>query len=199
HGMRKDELILALAARPARTRKRPTPAPPRAKVAAPAPARKVVAPVQKAAARDTSTSSHPEEQVESSKYDVGVPTRDLSAKVPRDLPTGYGKDRIVCMVRDPYWLHCYWELTRQAVQRAEAALGQEWHTSRPILRLLDVTSSDTSSSSERTVRDIDIHGGCNNWYIDVGNPPRSYRVDIGYLSRSGRFYVLSPSNLVATP
>jgi hypothetical protein len=119
--------------------------------------------------------------------------------MPRDLPTGYGKDRIVTMVRDPYWLHCYWELTAQAVQRAEAALGQEWHNAKPILRLLDVTSGDTTSTSESTLRDIEIHGGCNNWYIDVNNPPRSYRVDIGYLSASGRFYVLARSNVVTTP
>jgi hypothetical protein len=33
----------------------------------------------------------------------------------------------------------------------------------------------------------------------VANPPRSYRVDIGYLSRSGRFYVLARSNVVTTP
>ena len=33
----------------------------------------------------------------------------------------------------------YWELTRNAIQRAEAALGQEWHGAKPILRLLDVT------------------------------------------------------------
>src|SRR5262249_45025655 len=140
-----------------------------------------------------------EQEIESSKYDVGVPTKDLSAKVPKDLPAGYGKDRIVVMVRDPYWLHAYWELTRHAIQRAEAALGQEWHTSRPILRLLDVSSQDTTSTAESTIRDIDIHGGCNNWYIDVSNPPKSYRVDIGYLARSGRFYVLARSNVVTTP
>jgi hypothetical protein len=154
-------------------------------------------PVQTAAARNTTNSS--EELIESAKYDVGVPTKDLSAKVPKDLPAGYGKDRIVVMVRDPYWLHCYWELTRHAIQRAEAALGQEWHTARPIIRLLDVSSQDTTSATESILRDIDIHGGCNNWYIDVGNPPRSYRVDIGYLARSGRFYVLSRSNVVTTP
>ena len=45
---------------------------------------------------------------------LGVPTKDLSGKVPKDLPRGYGRDRIVVMVRDPYWLHCYWELTRKA-------------------------------------------------------------------------------------
>jgi hypothetical protein len=150
---------------------------------------------QSAAARDTSS----EEKVESSKFDVGVPTKDLSAKVPKDLPAGYGKDRIVVMVRDPYWLHSYWELTRNAIQRAEAALGQEWHTARPILRVLDVSSNGTTSTSESIIRDIDIHGGCNNWYIDVQNPPRSYRVDIGYLSRAGRFYVLARSNVVSTP
>src|SRR5262245_57453490 len=182
HGMRKEELVAALAARSARSRKKT----PRARP-------------QLAAARNTSGSPTAEEQVERSKYDVGVPTRDLSAKVPKDLPAGYGKDRIVVMVRDPYWLHAYWELTRQAIQRAEAALGQEWHGARPILRLLDVGSHDHTSSAESVVRDIDIHGGCNNWYVDVANPPRSYRVDIGYLARNGQFYVLARSNVVTTP
>ena len=120
--------------------------------------------------------------------------------MPKDLPGGYGKDRIVVMVRDPYWLHAYWELTRQAVSRAEAALGQDWHGAKPILRLLDVTSHDsTSNAAEAILRDIEIHGGCNNWYIDVSNPPRSYRIDIGYLSRKGQFYVLARSNVVTTP
>src|SRR5207302_10927242 len=89
--------------------------------------------------------------------------------------------------------------TRQAIQRAEAGLGQEWHGATPIRRVLDVTSHETTSTSEATVRDIEIHGGCNNWYIDVSHPPRSYRVDIGYLSRSGQFYVLARSNVVTTP
>jgi hypothetical protein len=164
------------------------------------PKRKSIRPqLQRGAARNTNGAASAEEQVERSKFDVGIPTKDLSAKVPKDLPTGYGKDRIVVMVRDPYWLHSYWELTRHAIQRAEAALGQEWHASKPILRLLDVTSQDTTSSAESTVRDIHIHGGCNNWYIDVANPPRSYRVDIGYLAPSGRFYVLARSNVVTTP
>lgn len=194
HGMRKDDLIRALLKVERRKSRTPSPT-----AATAQPTRAVHAPVQKAAARNTSGSPSPEERVESSKFDVGVPTRDLSVKIPKDLPTGYGKDRIVTLVRDPYWLHCYWELTHQAVQRAEAALGQEWHASRPILRLLDVTAGDTSSSAERVVRDIEIHGGCNNWYIDVSNPPRSYRIDIGYLSRTGRFYVLARSNVVTTP
>src|SRR5581483_11721331 len=129
---------------------------------------------------------------------IGV-AKDLSARQPKTLPAGYGKDRIVLMVRDPYWLHVYWELTHQAVQRAEAALGQDWHGSKPILRLFDVSASETTSTSETPVRDIDIHGGCNNWYIEVNNPPKSFRVDVGYLSKRGQFFVIARSNVVATP
>src|SRR5207248_8674324 len=66
-------------------------------------------------------------------------------------------------------------------------------------RLLDVGNHETTSAAESTIRDIDIHGGCNNWYIDVDSPPRCFRVDIGYLARSGRFYVLGRSNVVSTP
>jgi hypothetical protein len=183
--LRKEELVAVLA--PARK--------PRVKAKAARPRPRP----QASAARNTSATSSGEEVVERSKFDVGVPTRDLSAKVPKELPAGYGKDRIIVMVRDPYWLHAYWELTRQAIQRAETALGQEWHGAKPILRLLDVSSHETTSTAESAVRDIEIHGGCNNWYIDVGNPPRSFRVDIGYLARTGRFYVLARSNVVFTP
>jgi uncharacterized protein len=156
--------------------------------------------VQKTAARDTTAESpSAQEMIGRSKFEIGVPTRDLSAKMPKNLPNTYGKDRIVVMVRDPYWLHAYWELTHPSVQRAEAALGQDWHGAKPILRLCDVSSSDTTSTAESVIRDIEIHGGCNNWYIEVAQPPRSFRVDIGYVSKRGQFYVLARSNVVSTP
>ena len=109
------------------------------------------------------------------------------------------KDRIIVLTRDSYWLHAYWELSRTTLSRARAALGQDWHEARPILRVMDVSSEDTTSAAERHVRDIPIHGGVNNWYIDVLEPPRSYRIDVGYISRRGKFYVLARSNVVTTP
>jgi len=109
------------------------------------------------------------------------------------------KDRIIVLTRDSYWLHAYWELSRTTLQRAQAALGQDWHAARPILRVMDVSSEDTTSATERHIRDIPIHGGVNNWYVDVLEPPRSYRIDIGYLSRRGKFYVLARSKHVTPP
>src|SRR3990172_1657539 len=120
-------------------------------------------PAKRAAARNTRTSHNGTQEVmERSKFETGIAIKDLARRAPKDMPGGYGKDRIVVMVRDPYWLHAYWELTRTAIQRAEAALGQEWHAAKPILRVLDVSSEDTTSTAERQVRDIEIHGGVNN-------------------------------------
>lgn len=136
---------------------------------------------------------------EPKKPELPPPVAHAPGNSPRHLQGGHTKDRIVVIVRDPYWLHVFWELTHQSVQRAEAALGQDWHGARPILRVCDVSAQDTTSTAEAIVRDIEIHGGCNNWYVEVAQPPRSYRVDIGYLSRRGQFYVLARSNVVTTP
>jgi hypothetical protein len=138
--------------------------------------------------------------VGSSKFLIDEPARTVAPhEITPDLPQVYERDRVVVMVRDPFWLHVYWELTRGTIERAEAALGQDWHHAKPILRLLDVTSEDTTSATESVVRDIEIHGGTNNWYIDVQQPPRSFRVDVGYRTKAGRFYVLTRSNVVNTP
>jgi hypothetical protein len=122
-----------------------------------------------------------------------------SATPTQTLDHACHKDRIIALTRDSYWLHAYWELSRTTLARARAALGQEWHQARPILRVMDVSSEDTTSAAERHIRDVCIHGGVNNWYIDVLEPPRSYRIDIGYLSKRGKFYVLARSNVVTTP
>lgn len=109
------------------------------------------------------------------------------------------RDRLVLLVRGPFWLHACWELTAQSIMRAQVAVGQDWHLARPILRLLVVTNAGSSSSSERIARDIPIHGGVKNWYIDVKEAPQTYRLEIGYLTAKGRFYSLARSNTVTTP
>jgi len=109
------------------------------------------------------------------------------------------KDRLVVMVRDPYWLHAYWELSRKSIERAKAALGQYWHAARPILRLFEVHRDGLAGAARRHLRDVAIHGGVNNWYIDVHTPPKSYQLDIGYLAAGGRFFCAARSNVVTTP
>ena len=109
------------------------------------------------------------------------------------------RDRLVLMVRDPFWLHAVWTVLPQSVKRAEAALAEHWHMARPYLRLLEVDTGTTTNSTERVVREIEIHGGVTNWYVDAPNPPHSYRVDIGYRAGNGKFFVIARSNSVTTP
>src|ERR1043165_1400162 len=60
------------------------------------------------------------------------------------------QDRLVVMVRDPYWLHAFWELAPQSVERAQSALGQHWHATRPVIRVFQV-AADGSASLQREV------------------------------------------------
>ena len=109
------------------------------------------------------------------------------------------KDRIVLLVRDAYWLQALWELTRQSIERAQAAMAEQWHTSRPVLRVIQADAGATTNAAERVVREIEIHGGVNTWYIDVQESPKNYRVEIGYVSASDKFFSLARSNSVTTP
>src|SRR5262249_26333342 len=106
------------------------------------------------------------------------------------------KDRLEVMGRGPYLLHAARQLAPAAAVRAQAALGQQWHTARPILRLVEVSASGSSTAAEQVVRDIAIHGGVKNWYVDVADPPKTYRMEIGYLADGGRFFSLARSNTV---
>lgn len=128
-----------------------------------------------------------------------VPARDLARDLPYRTTGPLTKDRILLAVSNPYWLNAYWELSPNSISRAEAALKQDWHGARLIIRLFDVTSLDTTSTSETPIKDIVLQGSGQNWYIDVPQPPRTYRADIGYVSRRGDFHVLARSNVVTPP
>ena len=109
------------------------------------------------------------------------------------------KDRIALFVRDAHWLHATWDITRHAIERAKAAMMEHWHGAKPILRLIRMDDTGTTNTSETTERDIEIHGGLRNWYIEWSGETANFRVLIGYLSTSGRFHAIAKSNIVKTP
>ena len=108
-------------------------------------------------------------------------------------------DRIALFVRDAHWMHVSWDITRNAIERAKAAMLEQWHGAKPILRLIRMDDTGTTTTSETVERDIEIHGGSRNWYIEWSGEPASFRVLIGYLSPNGRFHIMAKSNIVKTP
>ncbi|MEM7475059.1 MAG: DUF4912 domain-containing protein [Planctomycetota bacterium] len=107
------------------------------------------------------------------------------------------RDRVALFVRDAFWMHASWDITRQAIERAKAALAEQWHAAKPVLRLLKL--EEEGSSSETVQRDIEIHGGVRNWYIDWTGVEASFRVMVGYSTPNGRFHCICESNVVTTP
>ena len=109
------------------------------------------------------------------------------------------KDRIVLIVRDAFWLHTYWEITKNSVARAKAALAENWLGAQPTLRLLKVSADKSTGPVEDPVRDIPIHGGVKNWYIDLDGEPTTLKIQIGYKTADGKFYLMATSNTVSSP
>ncbi len=110
-----------------------------------------------------------------------------------EMPYNYGEDRIILLVRDPRWIHAYWEITGSKYDEVRKALGEGIRTSREIMRIYDATSSPWKSF------DIDVLGGARNWYINVPEPDRTYVVELGYRTSDGRFMMMARSNAVTTP
>lgn len=221
HAMRKDELVKALikAAKPSSASaksksngkpKKAKPAPTKvapSKVTVSATVKAKKPPVAKAKPVATTAKRRPAKAKPVKKSDPKVVESIRSVfeqrQAAKDLGTNpadqKGADRLVLMVRDSYWLHACWEVSRKAIDRAKAALAQDWHTSIPVLRVTQVDGEVMTSGSERLVKQIEIHGGVKNWYIDVVDPPQSYRCHLGYLATNGRFHVIARSNVVTTP
>ncbi|MFO0942023.1 MAG: DUF4912 domain-containing protein [Pirellulales bacterium] len=109
------------------------------------------------------------------------------------------KDRIALFVRDPFWLHATWDITRGAIERAQSALSEQWYGARPVLRLIRIEDSQATSVSETVQLEVDIRGGVRNWYIPWSGESANFRVSVGYLGINGRYHVIAQSNIVRTP
>jgi hypothetical protein len=111
----------------------------------------------------------------------------------RELPRAYGLHRVVLVARDPWWLFAYWETS--PVERIEAlrALGSEGEGVHEVLRLHGPEGDGLPP------RDIDLEPGAGRMHFRVDHPGRTYRVEVGLRTASGRFVALVTSSPVTTP
>ena len=104
--------------------------------------------------------------------------KSLATKQEPKLKHHTKRNRLVVLVRGPHWLHAFWEITESTIKRVQASMREQWHTAKPILRLLDSPENKEESAVERVIREIEIHGGVKNWFIDL-RQPMSCRVKLG--------------------
>ena len=137
-----------------------------------------------------------ETAVETTKYFMPQQARAPRA-MPQELPGGYGEDKIVLQVRDPWWLHSYWEVRGDTIERIRQELGDSFYSAQRTLRVYDVSLLFLTGIM-RIGFDVAIGHDANSWYIDTGGPGRSWCVDYG-LKFDGRFITIVRSNVVMTP
>jgi len=116
------------------------------------------------------------------------------------VPAGYGEDRMVLMVKDPLWLFAYWEVRPETERSVRSQLlPSEIPDLRSVLRVYDVTDVEFPTEPAHRSFDIPLSGLATSWYIETNAPNRSFIVEIGLLTASGRFFMLARSNRVTTP
>ena len=220
HGMRKDELVDALLD-VLRSPQRPRlPAAPAAKAARPVKAAPTGRSPQPAAAgasakgrpaaadaprgnpgRAGETAGAPRSRGAKNAAPPADPVLDRNPR--KDVSTaGTGaqvSEELDAVAHDPHWLHVRWVLKRCTVQRAAAAMGAEWHRATPVLRLFAVHTHETRSTSEEALRDVEVHGGTDHWFLPVDGPPATFRVQLGFTAGDGTFFPLAKSRRVTTP
>lgn len=129
-----------------------------------------------------------------------APPAPVSKTPAPELPRSYGINRLVLMVRDPYWLHAYLEITATRQEEFNAAFGSKaWNSTRPVLRVYDVTGVDFNGYNANSYMNITVQELVDNWHIPAGQPNRSFCVDLGRMFPDGRFVTLLRSNVVTTP
>jgi hypothetical protein len=137
---------------------------------------------------------------QSVKSPVGKPHRLISSEKSKNGSSPEGsQDRLTVQVLDAHWLHAVWSLSQGILDRARTALGVEWHQAVPIIRVLNLCEEEESSGATIWVKDIEIHGNVDHWYVPVESPPCTYTLQIGYRTAGENFFSLAHYNKVTTP
>jgi len=114
-----------------------------------------------------------------------------------DIPSGYGDNKIVLMVRDPWALFTYWEISKDVEDAVKDKISRRGLTpAKSVLRVYDVTDDPASSTPDQ---EFELKNWASNWYIHTGATGRKWLVDIGITTTTGEFFCLARSNVVASP
>ena len=157
--------------------------------------------VKKAVGQGAVMAATAEVAVKEAKFYTGTETKSKRAyEMPKDLPGGYGDCKIVLQVRDPWWVHTYWEINEHTIQKLKRELGDGVvHSAKRVLRVYDVSHVIFNGSNAHRFWDIEVSEHATNWYIDTAGPGRSWCVDLGLRLSDGRFVTITRSNTVYSP
>ena len=89
-----------------------------------------------------------------------------------------------------YWLALEWKVTPKLLERASAALGQDWHRAVKVLRLYRVDWDDSGPHAREHDRDEIIPDETTKWFLQVDGTSFGWKVELGYRVPGGKFFSL---------
>jgi hypothetical protein len=111
---------------------------------------------------------------------------------PAPLPEAYRDDRLVLLVRDARTLFAHWDLTPWTERPTDAG------EARLVLRLHDLTFLDFAEAGSWRHEDFDVERLVGSRYVPVARAPGTYRAEIGWRWRDGRFVARARSGTLTT-
>ncbi len=111
-----------------------------------------------------------------------------------ELPESYGDEKLTVLVRDPFWIHAYWDVTPKTIDRMHAQGG-----ARMALRVYDVTDLVFDGHNAHTWFEIPAAEYVRNWNIQLPADGRNYLVELGWVTGEGRFIQALRSNVADVP
>jgi hypothetical protein len=131
--------------------------------------------------------NNPAMNVEETKYDI---TRDEELPGDEDeleLPEYLTENRLVVMLRDPFWAYAYWDLKKQE----KAAFKADPSFKTLCLRVYNL-------GNESDCYDIPVGIEDTSWYINLPETNTSYRFELVQITKHAEFVVVQ-SNEIFSP
>ena len=123
------------------------------------------------------------------------PSVDVKPTWSFDIPPEYGDNKAVLMVRDPWTIYAYWELSQDIEDSVRQDIESKGLTpSKMILRVYNVTNDEAKAAF-----DFELTGWVSSWYVHTPEPGNMWMVELGLVSTNGEFFCIARSNIVQTP
>lgn len=198
HGMRKQELVKAIAkikmAKPKTKSKRKAPATAKktTKAATPKPAAVPTLPAQHSS--NTTPTEH------KARIQKLLPSNGQTSHSDKMQPTSDSSEtKLNAQVKDSHWILATWTITQGSLDRAKAALGAYWYQAVPVIRVYDITTNENSRTSKTYIKDVEIKVDSGLWFVQVDQPARSYKLQLGFVTPQNKFFGLVYSHKLTPP
>jgi hypothetical protein len=125
------------------------------------------------ATSDAARRQRPSSDMGTAKLELQVHTEPQLAAA--RLPELYGVDSFELLVVDPEYAFIAWEITPQALESAERALGAETFGSRVLQLRLYAAAADREA-----LAGFNLYGESGRWFLRTGTPGQAVTAVLGY-------------------